>query len=181
MAELVTKRYATALFEIAKEKEAMGDFEKQVQMICDTMSKDPELMQILEHPHIIQEEKIQVIEKIFIGRVYEELVGLLVLIVRKNRQSFMLDILNKFLRLAEEDRGQLKATVTSAVTLTNEQIAQIKANLAANTGKTIELETAIDESIIGGMILHVGDKVVDGSIKGKLNSLKSQLSNLRLA
>lgn len=181
MAELVTKRYATALFDIAKEKEAIEDFEKQVQMILSTIQEEPEFVQLLEHPHILQEEKIKVVETIFMGRVYEELVGLLVLILRKNRQMLMLDILNKFLRLVEAYRGQVKVTVTSAIPLSEQQLAQIKTNLEKNTEQTIELETMIDESIIGGLIVHIGDKVVDGSIKGKLNGLKSQLNSLRLA
>lgn len=175
------KRYATALFDIAKEKEAIEDFEKQAEMICEIVKQEPELIQLLEHPQILQDEKIALIEKVFMGRVYEELVGLLVLIIRKNRQTLMVEILEKFLGLAREARGQVKATVTSAIPLTQEQLAQIKANLETSMSKTIELETVIDKSIIGGLILHVGDKVVDGSIKGKLNGLKSQLNNLRLA
>lgn len=181
MAQLVIKRYATALFDIAKEKEAIDAFEEQVKTIYEIIKQQPEFISLLDHKRISHEEKIKLLETTFEGRVNNELVGLLILLVTKKRQIYILDILQEFLRLVKEAKGQVKATLTSAIPLSNEQLAQIKAKLEKSTQKTIELETVIDKSIIGGMIIRVGDKVVDSSIKGKLNGLKSQLSNLRLA
>ncbi|MGL4736739.1 MAG: ATP synthase F1 subunit delta [Cellulosilyticaceae bacterium] len=181
MAQLVTKRYATALFDIANEQGAMKSFEDQVKTMKEVLENEKDFFTLLSHPSILQAEKIQVVENIFDGRVAEELVGLLVLIIKKGRQDLILDIFETFLTMAKADRGVILAAVTSAVPLKDEQLAQIKANIEKNTGKTIELEAAVDSSLIGGMIIKVGDKVVDGSVRGKLSGLKTQLNNLRLA
>jgi F-type H+-transporting ATPase subunit delta len=181
VAELVTKRYAAALFEIAREKEAIDDFETQATVVCQILQKESDLLKLLEHPKVLMEDKIKMMETAFEGKIYDELVGLFVLIIKKNRQIYLVEILEQFLGLVKEAKGQVKAIVTSAIPLTNQQLAQIKANLEKSTQKTIDIESKVDGSIIGGLVIHVGDQVVDGSIQGKLNGLKSQLNSLRLA
>lgn len=181
MAQLVTKRYATALFDIANEQGAMKNFEDQVSTMKEVLEKETDFFTVLSHPSILQAEKIQMVETIFKGKVSEELVGLLVLIIKKGRQDLILNIFEAFLTMAKADRGVISATVTSAMPLKEEQLAQIKANIENNTGKEVELEVTVDQTLIGGMIIKVGDKVVDGSIRGKIQGLKVQLNNLRLA
>lgn len=181
MAELVTKRYAAALFDIAKEKEAIDDFEKEATLVCQILEKETDLLKLLEHPQMLMEDKIKVMESAFDGKIYDELMGLIALIIKKNRQMFLVEILQQFLGLVKEAKGQVKAIVTSAIPLTNQQLAQIKTNLEKSTKKTIELESKVDANIIGGLMIHVGDRVVDGSIQGKINGLKTQLNSLRLA
>ena len=181
MAELITKRYATALYDIANEQGAMQNFEEQAKAIYDLLLAEPDYLMLLSHPTILVEEKIEMIEKAFNGQVADEFLGLLVLLVKKGRQEFIIDILNTFIDMAKEAAGYIKATVTSAIALKEEQLAQIKADIERNTGKHVEIETCVDKDLIGGLIVRVGDKVVDGSIRGQMDALKSQLSSLRLA
>ena len=181
MAELVTKRYATALFDIATETNKLEQFEQEASMMHDILAKETEFLQILNHAQVMQEEKINLVETVFEGRVSDEFVGLLVLAIKKSRQSLILDIIKTFLDMVKEANGMLSATVTSAVSLSDEQLAQIKSNIEKNANKQIELTAIVDESIIGGLIIRVGDKVIDGSVAGQMQSLKSKLINLRLA
>lgn len=181
MAELITNRYATALFEVAKENNAVKNYEEQVKIIYDTLLKNPEFLQVLSDPKIILEEKYSLAEKVFEGKVYDELVGLFILLVRKNRQNYTLDILAQFLEMAQADAGILLATVTTAMPLKKEQLAQIKTNLEKSTKQTIDLVTVVDKDLIGGIVIQVGDKVVDGSVSGQLNTLSNKLKDLRLA
>jgi F-type H+-transporting ATPase subunit delta len=181
VAELITNRYATALFEVAKENNAVKNYEEQVKIIYDTLLKNPEFLQVLSDPKIILEEKYSLAEKVFEGKVYDELVGLFILLVRKNRQNYTLDILAQFLEMAQADAGILLATVTTAMPLKKEQLAQIKTNLEKSTKQTIDLVTVVDKDLIGGIIIQVGDKVVDGSVSGQLNTLSNKLKDLRLA
>lgn len=181
MAELVTKRYATALFDLATETNKAAQFEQEASMIYDILAREPEFLQILNHPQVLQEEKIKLVETVFEGRVSDEFVGLLALTVKKSRQDLILDILNMFLDMVKEANGVLKATVTSAVSLDDQQLAQIRSNIQKNTGKQIELTAEVDKSIIGGLVIRVGDKVIDGSIAGQMQALKSKLNDLRLA
>ncbi|MEG0013468.1 MAG: ATP synthase F1 subunit delta [Cellulosilyticaceae bacterium] len=181
MAELITKRYATALFDIAIETNKAAQFEQEASMICDILAQEPEFLQILNHHQILQEEKMKLVETVFEGRVSDEFVGLLVLTIKKSRQVLVLDILNMFLDMIKEANGVLKATVTSALSLNKKQLAQIKSNIEKSTNKQIELTAMVDKSIIGGLIIRVGDKVVDGSIAGQMQALKTTLNDLRLA
>jgi F-type H+-transporting ATPase subunit delta len=181
VAELITNRYATALFEVAKENNAVKNYEEQVKIIYDTLLKNPEFLQVLSDPKIILEEKYSLAEKVFEGKVYDELVGLFILLVRKNRQNYTLDILAQFLEMAQADAGILLATVTTAMPLKKEQLAQIKTNLEKSTKQTIDLVTVVDKDLIGGIVIQVGDKVVDGSVSGQLNTLSNKLKDLRLA
>lgn len=183
MAEIIVNRYATALFDIAFDKGAMIQFEKEARMIKKVFDEEPEYIKLLNHPSIIEkeEEKIELVEKAFTGQVSDEFIGLMALMIKKSRTEYLTRVLEQFIYMAQEAAGVLKAQVTSAMPLTNQQLAQIKSNIEKNTGKTIEMDTTVDPSIIGGLIVRVGDKVVDGSIKGQMDALKSQLSSLRLA
>ena len=181
MAEIVVNRYATALFEIAKEQGAMTKFKEEASMICHILDGEPEYINLLSHPSVIEEQKLELIREAFGNKVADEFIGLMELIIKKSRTEYLIGILKKFIEMAKVEEGLLKGTVTSAMPLTNQQIAQIKANLEQGTGKTIELDVVVDTSLIGGLIVRVGDKVVDGSIKGQMDTLKSQLNNLRLA
>ncbi len=181
MAGLISKRYATALFEMAKEQGALDSFKEQATLIRNLFSTETDYLAVLSHPTVLAEEKIKMIEDAFKGKVADEFVGLLVLIVRKERQAFIIDILDTFIEMAKREAGIVQGTVIVASPIKDEQLAQIKSTIEQKIGGTIELTTEVDASLIGGMIIRVGDKVVDGSIRGKMNTLKEQLNDLRLA
>lgn len=181
MAEIVVNRYATALFSIAKEQGAMMKFKEEASAICDILKSEPQYINLLSHPSVIEAQKLELIEEAFSGHVSDEFIGLMGLIIKKSRTEYLIRILDQFIHMAKAEEGLVKATITSAMPLTNQQIAQIKANIEQSTGKTIEVEWTQDASLIGGLIVRVGDKVVDGSIKGQMNALKSELNSLRLA
>ncbi|OON97768.1 MAG: ATP synthase F1 subunit delta [Epulopiscium sp. Nele67-Bin005] len=181
MAQLITNRYATALFTLAQEQDKLEQFEQEATVILEVLTKEVEFIQVLEQPGILQGEKIKLVEDVFGGKASDEFVGLFVLLVKKSRQSFIIEILEAFIDMAKETKGFMKASVTSAIALDEKQLAQIKANIEKSTSKQIELTALVDPNIIGGMIIRVGDKVVDGSVRGKLQALKTDLSNLRLA
>lgn len=181
MAEIVVNRYATALFEIAKEQGAMTKFKEEALAIVNLLQDTPEYMSLLGHPSVVEANKLEMVQEAFGGKVADEFVGLIELIIKKSRTEYLVDILMEFIKMAKEAEGILKGMITSAMPLTNKQIAQIETNLEQSTGKTLELEVTVDPSLIGGMIVRIGDKVVDGSIKGQMDTLKSQLNSLRLA
>lgn len=181
MAELVVKRYATALFEAAKEENALAKYSEEVGVILEAFKETPDFMAVLDNHKVVLEEKIALTQKVFDGRIEDSILGLIVLMLKKGRQSSIVEVFENFLGMIKDEQGILKASVTSAVALTSVQVAQIKAKLEASTKSEIELETIIDETIIAGLIIRVGDKVIDASIKGGIDTLKKQLSELRLA
>jgi F-type H+-transporting ATPase subunit delta len=91
----------------------------------------------------------------------------------KNRRLFALrDIVSGFRRLLADHRGEVTAEVTSAVPLSEAQTEELKATLKAKTGKTVTLNTTVDPSILGGLIVKIGSRMIDTSIRSKLNALK---------
>ncbi len=138
-------------------------------------------MELLLHPKITQDEKIELISTVFEDKVVDEVTGILTIIVQKGRQNGLIDILKEFLEMVSEYHGIVKATVTSAVELNQKQLTQIKQKIQSTTDKNVELEAVVDNSLIGGMVIRVGDNVVDASIAGRLQELKEGLTSLRLA
>ena len=181
MAQLVLRPYATALFDLAKEQGKVDEFKSQVKLVISLIEKNPEFMDLLMHPKIIVDEKIKLIDKVFSNKVADEITGMLTIIVKKGRQNVLINILQLFLEMVSQYQGIVKATVTSAVKLNNEQLAQIKGKIENSTKKDVELHTEVNQDLIGGMIIRVGDNVVDASIAGRLQTLKEGLTNLRLA
>ena len=181
MAKLVVKRYATALFDLAASEGAMAKYEEEVKVIVKVLHDEPDFMAVLQDHKVTTEEKVNIVENIFTDKVSTPIVGLLVLLINKNRQAEILDVLQTFLECVKANSGIIKAVVTSAIPLKEEQITALKTTLEAGTKSKIELETIVDQSIIAGLVVRVGDKVVDASYKGEMQTLKRQLSKLRLA
>ncbi|HOA81343.1 MAG TPA: F0F1 ATP synthase subunit delta [Defluviitaleaceae bacterium] len=180
MEQLISSRYAKALFDLAVESNKINEFENQVHNLYEILNSEKDFMQILQHPQIVADEKIELLKKVFESKVSDEIMGLLVLIIRKNREEYILDILNSFLNRIKEYKGIVTATVITAVALSNEQINLIKAKLTNSLKKQVQIETQIDQSIIGGLIIRVGDSILDASIGGKLQSLKASLYDSQL-
>ena len=181
MAKLVVKRYATALFDLAVSEGALAKYEEEVKVIVKALHDEPDFMAVLQDHKVTTEDKVSIVENVFTDKVSTPIVGLLVLLVNKGRQAEMLDVLEAFLERVKAESGIVKAVVTSAIPLKEEQVVALKEKLEAGTKSKIELETIVDSSIIAGLVVRVGDKVVDASYKGEMQTLKKQLSKLRLA
>ena len=181
MAKLVVKRYATALFDLAVSEGAMAKYEEEVKVIVRALRDEPDFMAVLNDHKVTKENKISLVENVFTDKVSNPIVGLLVLLVNKGRQGDLLEILEAFLERVKAESGITKAVITSAVPLKEAQVTAIKEKLEAGTKTKIEIETIVDTSIIAGLVIRVGGKVVDASIKGEMQTLKKQLSKLRLA
>lgn len=181
MAKLVTKRYATALFDMATEENAVERYASEIEVVLEAIEDAPEFVAVLQNQKVTLQDKIDVVENIFGEKLSTSIVGLMVLVVKKGRQDFLVPIFETFLEMVRTQKGILKATVTSAVPLSKPQLEAIQKQLVTNTKSEIEIETIVDETIIGGLIIRVGDKVVDASVAGKMQALKKQLSELKLA
>lgn len=181
MAKLVVKRYATALFDLAASEGAMAKYEEEVKVIVKALHDEPDFMAVLQDHKVTREDKVSIVENVFTDKVSSPIVGLLVLLVNKGRQAEIINVLEAFLDMVKAESGIIKAVVTSAIPLKEAQLEALKEKLEASTKSKIELETIVDSSIIAGLIVRVGDKVVDASYKGELQTLKKQLSKLKLA
>lgn len=182
MAKLVSKTYGDALFELALETGKLNEFFDEVQAVKQIFEENGELMKLLNHPKIHKEEKVSVMEQIFENRASMEMIGFLTLVVGKERHNDMVDILDYFIAQVKEYKKIGVAKVTSAVALDeNQKIAIVDKLLATTDYQTFEMEYITDASIIGGLIIRIGDRVVDNSIKHKLEELARDLYGIQLA
>ena len=181
MAKLISKTYGDALFELAVEKDKVDVLLQEIEQLQEVLSGNAEFGRLMNHPKIIKEEKIQVAKDVFEGRVSEELLGFLTIIITKDRYKDIDAILDYFVAEVKRYKGIGIATVTTAVPLKEDQCKKIEQKLLDTTEyKKMEIHYQLDESLIGGMVVRIGDRVVDSSIKTKLNELQKDLLKVQL-
>lgn len=182
MAKLVANSYGEALFELALEKNALDEVLQEVMCIQNIIDENADFKKFLSHPQISKEEKISVIEKVFKDKASDDIVGLLVMIVKKDRYNEIEAIFNYFVNKVKEYNHIGVATVTSAIELSEEQKKNIVNRLIELTDyKEFEISYIVDKHILGGLIIRIGDRVVDSSLKNKLESMTGVLNKIYIS
>ena len=181
MAKLVDKTYGDALFELALENGQVNTYFEECQSILQILKENEELLKLFTHPKISKEEKEKVVENVFKGRVSDDITGFLVLILKKDRQTMIPEILEYFIDRVKEFKKIGVAFVTTAVPLDEAMKKSVEKKLIATTDyKSFEMNYNVDKDIIGGMIIRIGDRVVDSSIRSKIESMAKELYDVRL-
>ena len=149
MAKLVSKVYSQALFDTAKESGKLELIYEEVSLLKEIFEQNRELQKILDSPKIVREEKISAVQAIFAGKVCEEVLGLMALVIEKGRQSSLLRIFEDFIADVKEFKGIGLAYVTSAVELSEEQKKNIESRLLETSGyQAMEMHFTTDASLI---------------------------------
>jgi F-type H+-transporting ATPase subunit delta len=169
----VADRYATALFELAENDKQLAGIESDLGRFAGLLDESADLRRLVKSPVFSAEEQARAVGAVLDKAGIGGLVGNLVKVAAGNRRLFMVpDIIAAFRRLLARHRGEVSAEVTSATPLNDGQLADLKAALKASLGKDVALATAVDPGLIGGLIVKVGSRMIDGSVRTKLNSLK---------
>lgn len=182
MAKLAAQTYGESLFELALEEEKLDLFLKEAEFIQQILTENEDLVKLMTHPKISKEEKQNVVENIFKSNVSDEITGFLVIVIKKGRFKEIKSILSYFIARVKEYKKIGVAFVTTAVELREEQKqALVKRLIETTEYETMEMNYTVDSSLIGGMIVRIGDRVVDSSIKHKLSNLTRDLLKIQLA
>ena len=181
MAKLVSNIYGDALFELALEENKMDSLSEEITVVLLALAENQDLTKLMNHPKVSKDEKVALIEDIFKGRVSMELSGLMYMLTEKGRFAEIDDVLNYFLDRVKEHKNIGTAYVSTAMELSDAQKAAVEKRLLETT-KYVEFEIhySVDADLIGGMVIRIGDRVVDSSIKTKLYDLTRELSNIQL-
>lgn len=173
MSELiVAHRYAKSLLDFAVEKDVVDFVYTDMLGFKDTCDGSKELVLALKSPIIKHYTKLAILNKLFKSIFNPVTYSIFVIITNKNRESILPAIAAQFINLYKEYKGIQKAEITSATALTSDQKETVTKIVKGYSGKEVELIEHIDESLIGGFILRVGDQQIDDSIRRKLNDLK---------
>ncbi|MDP5086411.1 MAG: F0F1 ATP synthase subunit delta [Yoonia sp.] len=175
----IAQRYATAVFDLAKEGKAIKALEADVAALDAAMTESADLRTLLTSPLYSRDEQASAIAAIAKKMKLSDTTSNLLSLMAAKRRLFVMPQLLAVLqeRLAEE-RGEVTAEVTTAKALTKAQADKLAKTLKAQVGKTITIKETVDASIIGGLIVKVGSKMIDTSIASKLNALQNKMKEV---
>lgn len=181
MAKLVSKTYGEALFGLAVEEGREDVFLEEVMALKEILKENPDFSKLMNHPKILKEEKLKVLDEVFKGRVSDELAGFLQVIINKDRYGEINEILDYFVDEVKKLKGIGIAYVATAVPLSAAKQKEVEAKLLSTTSyQKMEMHFSVDEELIGGMVIRIGDRVVDSSIKTKLFEMQRQLLQVKI-
>ncbi len=167
------RRYAQAVFDIAKERRDFQPWQDDLTRLADIFS-DRDVANFLENPKVSYEQKAKALSQHLAG-LRPLARNLALLLVQRNRIRLMPDIAEEFQRFADMYTGVIRTQVISAIPLTPAQENEIGASLRQLTGNEIRLSTTVDPEILGGLVVRMGDRVLDGSTRTQLQSLRNTL------
>ena len=171
----VAQRYSHALFDAAQERGLLDAGYEQMSDLKRIVQHDRTLLSFLTAPQVLDEHKRELIRTVFCNRLHQLYVEFLIVLVNKHRVGYLVEIIDEFIDRIETARGIGRAKVISAVPLSDKEREGLKARLAAKTGLTIRLEEKVEPAIIGGMIVHMHDEIIDGSIRHGLALIEEEL------
>ena len=169
----VAERYANALFELGTENAQLAAIEADLEAFARLVAESPDLKRLIRSPVFSSEEQQRAVAAVLERAGIGGLVANLIKVAAGNRRLFAVpDMITAFRRLAAQQRGEVSAEVTSAEPLADQHVAALKAALKASLGKDVTLTASVDPSLIGGLIVKVGSRMIDDSLRTKLSSLR---------
>lgn len=170
-------RYAQAIYELSAEKNLLTQVEAELELVESTINAHSELSILIYHPRVLAKAKKETLTKVFSLDVADFVLKFLMLLVDKRRETILPGIIREYVKLANEARDIVEAEVTTTLPLSQDQQSALRSKLSMVTGKTIVLKMHINKAIIGGVVVKIGDKLIDGSIARQLETLKNTLLN----
>lgn len=171
----LASKYATAIFEIAQDEKNLDGYDKDLAKVRADVFDIPEAVKFFQNPLVPHDAKKDLLKRALDKEISATVMNFLMLLVDKKRIGVFNEIYDLFTSLKNKAQGILVADVTSAFPLNKKQQDALIKKLASLTGRKIQIRTHKDTSIIGGLILKIGDKRIDGSVAGRLNGLRSSM------
>lgn len=171
MAELVSKRYALALFEAGLELNKIKEFNNELDFLQAVFKEEEKLMDLLSHPRIKKDEKKDLIDKIFKDKLSLEMMNFLYVLIDKRREAYVLDISEEYKSLFNKHENIVNVVAMTAVPMEEKSKKKLVEVLGNKLNKTVNLTNEVDKSVLGGVLLKMENKVVDGTLKGELESI----------
>jgi len=170
--------YASALFDIALQKDAVDDFLSQAIFLRDSLS-DPDFQHVLVHPQIAAAEKQEMFRSAFSGQIHEDLLGFMLLVADKNREAYLIPALDALIDEIERYNKKVTARVLSASPYDDKQAESLRSILSEKLDKDVKLYMKVDPSLIGGPYIFVDGYYIDWTVKKRLSDLTSSLKENR--
>lgn len=175
---VVAMTYGQALFDAARELDKLKVIEDEITQIDQILREEELYVSLLQNPAVPLAKKKQMVRNVFEGKVQQEVLSLLYILVDRGRMGYYHYIVKEYLRLYDAERGDAYGKVYSAVALTEEQLEKIALETGALLKKKILLKNEIDPDLIGGIKVAVDGKLIDASFSSQLKNLHSRVHQL---
>ena len=168
--------YARALFEMAQPEGVVSRVEEELFRLRELLKKNPDLLEFLKDPNIQREGKRKALSDLFQGRVHPLVLNLLITLSDQDRAGRVLNVIEEFSAQAANATEKVSGEVTTAIPLDDATLGRVATELSRITGKSVQLFQKVDPAILGGAIIKVGEQIIDGSLRRKLNQIKERLA-----
>ncbi len=173
--EIVADKYSSAMFELAQEQNNLALLEEQLGYVASVMEEQPELRAFLENPLVTEDAKIKLLGRIFESSIDKVALHFIYVMIKRGRYGYITPTITAFMKKSRAARGIFEATVTVAEPITADVEAAVQAKLQAITGKEVIMSLRQDPTIMGGIVIQIGDKRIDGSVARRLEELEKSL------
>ena len=178
MIDIIANRYAEALFQLSEEENITKEIYNELHSVLDIVKSNKDLDNVLKSPLVTKADKVQLIETLFNNKINNNLKNFLKILVEKGRISSLKSIELTFKQLLNDRDNIIEGTVISAIPLTDEKVKELEEKLSKKYNKNVTLENKVDKSILGGVLIRLGNIQIDGSVKTRLDNIKDQLSQV---
>lgn len=175
MNSMVAKRYALALFQLSKENNLLAQVEQELRVVKEVLVNSSDLNAVLQSPKVSAAKKKEIIKDSF-SEVNPFVLNTLMILIDRHRQDQMVEVVDQFVELSNEEHGIADAKVYSIRPLTEDESDALSASFAAKVGKkSLRIQNIVDPELLGGLKIRIGNRIYDGSLRGKLNRLERKL------
>ncbi|PRX35760.1 ATP synthase F1 subcomplex delta subunit [Orenia metallireducens] len=177
----IAERYAQALFDLAMEEKALEETQTQFHGIVGAIDSNDELKQLLSHPKLSNGQKKETLTKVFEKNLSNYLMNFIKILVDKGRVDYLQAIYQQFKKLVDIQEGRLEVQVISPIELSAKYQDKLKLKLEDTTKKEVALKLKVQPELLGGLVLKIGDKIIDGSLLNHLKKLENKLKGLEVS
>jgi F-type H+-transporting ATPase subunit delta len=171
----LVKGYAEALFQVARAEESIDRVEEELTRMKDSLESNAQVKEFMNNLQISPEGKKSALSQIFGEKVSPIILNWINMVIDQGRQRKLPNILEAFFALAQDSREKVTAEVISSVPLSEDQVQRLEKELSRASKKQVFLKPMVDESILGGVIVKMENKIIDGSVKHRLEKIKQEM------
>lgn len=170
--------YAKAMFDVTEETETTDKVLEQFSEVVKTIKENKDLSDVLKTPFILADDKKAILEKIFSDTTDIYLINFLKVLIDRKKIRYIDDVYQRFVELVNDKKTLENGIVYSVVQLSNEEIKNLEDKMSKKFSRVVKLENKIDESLMGGVFIKIGNKEIDGTVRSRINGLKKELSKM---
>ncbi len=172
---VVSERYARALFELSQENNSTDKVQEDLKLISNTIKEYIDLKNFLSHPVISIEDKKDTCVKIFSGKISKYTNNILMLLLDKKREIIIPEVAELYQEMYNKLHNRVIADVYTSVEIGSAQLVLLRKKLESYLDKQVEIDTHVDENVIGGVLVKIGDRVIDGTLKTRFENMAKTL------